>query len=71
VLEKKLGEARQRSSKLRWQAIIGFLIVIVVCILTLVSLPHFKFATPKDTPVTVSKIKKTIRIRYRENSGRI
>lgn len=58
MLEKKLGEARQRSSKLRWQVIIGFLIVIVTCILILVSLPHFRFATPKDTPVPVSKIKK-------------
>jgi hypothetical protein len=58
VLEKKLGEARQRSSKLRWQAIIGFFIVIVACILILVSLPYFKLATPKDAPVTVSKIKK-------------
>jgi tetratricopeptide (TPR) repeat protein len=57
VLEKKLGEARQRSSKLRWKAIIGFLIVIVVCILILVSLPYLKFVTPKDTPVTESKIK--------------
>jgi len=58
VLEKKLGEARHRSSKLRWQAIIGFLIVIVTCILILVSLSYFKFVTPKDTPVTVSKIEK-------------
>ena len=58
MLEKKLGEARQRSSKLRWQAIIGFFIVIVACILILVSLPYFKFVTPKDAPVAVSKIKK-------------
>jgi len=58
VLEKKLGEARQRSTKLRWQAIIGFFIVIVACILILVSLPYFKFVAPKDTLVTVSKIKK-------------
>ena len=58
MLEKKLGEARQRNSKLIWQVIIGFFIVIVACILILVSLPYFKFATPKDTPVTVSKIKK-------------
>ena len=58
MLEKKLGEARQRSSKLIWKAIIGFFIVIVACILILVSLPYFKFVTPKDAPVTVSKIKK-------------
>jgi tetratricopeptide (TPR) repeat protein len=57
VLEKKLGEARQRNSRLIWQVVIGFFIVIVVCILILVSLPYFKFVTPKDTPVTVSKIK--------------
>ena len=57
MLEKKLGEARQRNSRLIWQVVIGFFIVIVVCILILVSLPYFKFVTPKDTPVTVSKIK--------------
>ena len=58
MLEKKLGEARQRSSRLIWRVIIGFFIVIVACILILLSLPYFKFATPKDTPVTVSEIKK-------------
>ena len=58
MLEKKLGEARQRSSKLIWQVIIGFFIVIVACILILVSLPYFKFVKPKDTPVTLSEIKK-------------
>jgi tetratricopeptide (TPR) repeat protein len=58
VLEKKLGEARQRSSKLRQQVIFGFLIAIAVCIFILVSLSSFKFGTPKATPATVSKIKK-------------
>jgi hypothetical protein len=57
VLEKKLGKARQRSSKSILQAIIGFLIVIAACILILLSLSYFEFATPKNTPDSVSKIK--------------
>ena len=57
MLEKKLGEARQRSTKLRWQVIIGFLIVIVACTIILVSLPYFKFAKQKNIPITVSEIK--------------
>ena len=56
MLEKKLGEARQRSTKLRWQVIIGFLIVIAACTIIFVSLPHFKFSTQKNTPIAVSKI---------------
>ena len=56
MLEKKLGEARQRSTKLRWQVIIGFLIVIAACTIIFVSLPYFKFPIQKDTPFAVSKI---------------
>ncbi len=56
MLEKKLGEARQRSTKLRWQVIISFLIVIAACTIIFVSLHYFKFSTQKNTPITVSKI---------------
>ena len=58
MLEKKLGEARQRSTKLKWKIIIGFLIVIVICTSILVSLPYFKFSKQKNTPDTVSEIQK-------------
>ena len=58
MLEKKLGEARQRSTKLIWQVIIGFFIVIVTCTVILVSLPYMKSSTQKNTPSTVSEIKK-------------
>ena len=58
MLEKKLGEARQRSTKLIWQVIIGFLIVITICTIILVSLPYFKFSTQKNTPTAASEIKK-------------
>lgn len=52
VLEKKLDEARLRSTKLRKKVTIGFLITIVVCSFVLVSLSSFDFSTPKDVPVT-------------------
>ncbi len=58
MLEKKLEEARLRSTKLRKQITIGFLITIVVCSFILVSLSSFNFSTPKDAPVTVSNKKK-------------
>jgi len=58
VLEKKLEEARLRSTKLRKQITIGFLITIAVCSFILVSLSFFNFSTPRDVPVTVSEKKK-------------
>jgi len=58
VLEKKLEEARLRSTKLRKKITIGFLITIAVCILILVSLSFFNFSSPRDVPVTVSEKKK-------------
>jgi tetratricopeptide (TPR) repeat protein len=58
VLEKRLEEARLRSTKLRKQITIGFLITIAVCSFILVSLSSFNFSTPKDVTVTVSKEKK-------------
>ena len=54
MLEKRLEEARLRSTKLRKQITIGFLITIAVCSLILVSLSYFIFSTPKDVSVTVS-----------------
>ena len=54
MLEKRLEEARLRSTKLRKQITIGFLITISVCSLILVSLSYFIFSTPKDVSVTVS-----------------
>lgn len=58
MLEKKLEEARLRSTKLRKKITIGFLITIAVCILILVSLSFFNFSSPRDVPVTVSEKKK-------------
>ena len=58
MLEKKLGEARQRRSKLILQVLIGFFIVIVASALILLSLPYFESTTPKNTTASVSKIKK-------------
>ena len=58
MLEKRLEEARLRSSKLRKKITIGFLITIAVCGFILVSLSSFNFSTPKDVTVTVSKEKK-------------
>jgi len=58
VLEKKLEEARLRSTKLRKQITIGFLITIAVCSFILVSLSFFNFSTPRDAPVTVAEKKK-------------
>ncbi|MCK5714897.1 MAG: hypothetical protein KAH64_02960, partial [Nitrosomonadaceae bacterium] len=55
MLEKRLEEARLRSTKLRKQITIGFLITIAVCSLILVSLSYFIFSTPKDVSVTVPK----------------
>ncbi len=54
MLEKRLEEARLRSTKLRKQITIGFLITIAVCSFILVSLSSFNFSTPKDVSVTVS-----------------
>ena len=58
MLEKKLGEARHQRSKLILQVLIGFLIVIAVGTLILLSLPYFESTSPKNTTVSVSKIKK-------------
>ena len=58
MLEKKLREARQHRSKLIRQVLVGFLVVIVACALILLSLPYFEFTPPKNTTVSVSKIKK-------------
>ena len=58
MLEKKLGEARKHRTKLILQVLIGFLVVIVACTLILLSLPYFESTTPKNTTVSVSKIKK-------------
>ena len=58
MLEKKLREARQHRSKLIRQILVGFLVVIVACALILLSLPYFEFTPPKNTTVSVSKIKK-------------
>ena len=58
MLEKKLREARQHRSKLIRQILVGFLVVIVACALILLSLLYFEFTPPKNTTVSVSKIKK-------------
>ena len=58
MLEKKLGEARKHRTKLILQVLIGFLVVIVACTLILLSLPYFESTAPKNTTVSVSKIKK-------------
>jgi hypothetical protein len=58
VLEKKLGKARQRSSKLILKVLIVSLIAIVACTLIVMSLPYFEFTAPKNTTISASKIKK-------------
>lgn len=58
MLEEKLEEARLRSTKLRKQIIIGFLIAIAVCSFILFSLSSSNFPTSKDAPVTASKKEK-------------
>ena len=58
MLEKKLGKARQRSSKLILKVLIVSLIAIVACTLIVMSLPYFEFTAPKNTTISASKIKK-------------
>lgn len=58
MLEKRLEEARQQGSKLKWKTAMTIIIVTAVCILILGSLSYFKFNLPVDNELDAgSKIK--------------
>ncbi|MBL78921.1 MAG: hypothetical protein CMH70_02610 [Nitrosomonadaceae bacterium] len=57
MLEKKLGNARQRHVRLIEKTIIGLFLVIVVSILLLENIPYHKFTELNDIPIQEAKIK--------------